>query len=91
MLYRLSSSLHQEDLFLAHEPDKEFVQQHQVVLVLTGGTEALFVELVNAGKISLTETIFLLATGQSNSLAASLEILSWIHLHHGHGEIRCDW
>lgn len=91
MLYTLSSSLHQEAITLPHPPTEEWTAEHQVVAVLTGGTEAQFVQLVKQGRIRLTEPIYILATGQSNSLAASMEILSYINQHQGHGEIRTDW
>lgn len=91
MLIELVSPLHQEPVQLSHRPDESLVQNAQVVAVLTGGTEALFLERVNNGEISLDRPIILLATQQSNSLAASMEILSWINQHNGHGEIRCNW
>lgn len=84
----LSSSLHHEALSLPFEPDPEWLQDSQVVAVLTGGSEALFLEKVQSGEITLAEPICLIAGEQSNSLAACCEILSWINQHHGHGQIR---
>ena len=72
-------------------PDEALTRDQQVVAILTGGTEALFLQRIEAGEISLDRPIILLATQQSNSLAASMEILSWINQHNGNGEIRCHW
>ena len=88
MLHTLASALHHEELHLPFEPDPKWVEENQVVAVLTGGSEALFLEKVNKGEISLDKPIYLIAGEQSNSLAASCEILSWINQHNGHGEIR---
>ena len=60
---------------------------NQVVMVMTGGTEGLFLDKVKAGEIDLKRPIYLVASGQSNSLAASLEILAYINQHGGKGEI----
>lgn len=87
MLYILSSSLHHEELTLPFEIEKNWSQTHQAVAVLTGGTEGQFLELVQNGKVSLTEPIYLLVSQQSNSLAASMEILCWINRNHGTGKI----
>ena len=88
MLITLASSLHRENLALPFEPDAKWVEENQVVAVLSGGSEALFLEKVNKGEISLDKPIYLIAGEQSNSLAACCEILSWINQHNGHGEIR---
>ena len=88
MLYTLSSSLHHEALNLPFELDEQWVQDNQVVAVLTGGSEELFLQLLQSGQLTLDKPIYLIASGQSNSLAASMEILSYINQHHGHGEIR---
>ena len=88
MLFKLASALHHEELKLPFEPDPAWVEANQVVAVLTGGSEALFLEKVNKGEISLDQPIYLIAGEQSNSLAACCEILSWINQHNGHGEIR---
>lgn len=83
----LSSSLHNEELSLPFEVDESWSNSHQAVAVLTGGTEGLFLNLVNEGRISLDEPVYLLASQQSNSLAASMEILSWLNAHGGTGRI----
>ena len=87
MLQTISSNMHKEALSLPFNLPEEWVSAHQCVAVLTGGTEALFLKLVNTGKVSLAKPIYLLASGQSNSLAASLEILSWINQHGGTGRV----
>lgn len=89
MLYTLTSSLHHEQAKVIIPFDEAFVKDHQVVAVMTGGTESQMVKLVREGQINLSEPVYILATERSNSLAASLEILSWINNHHGHGEVRC--
>lgn len=54
-----------------------------VIYVRTGGTEGLFEEVFP----SLKGNILLLTSGKSNSLAASLEILSYLGQHDRKGEI----
>ncbi len=87
MLKILSSSLHNEELALPFEVDQQWSETHQAVAVLTGGTEGLFLTAVKNGEITLDQPIYLLASQQSNSLAASMEILCWINRHHGTGKI----
>ena len=87
MIHLLSSSLHKEELSLPFELDEDFLQENQVVAVLTGGTESRFVELVEEGLIDLKKPVYLMVSGHSNSLAASLEILSYIRQHNGVGEV----
>lgn len=87
MLKILSSSLHNEELALPFEVDEAWSAAHQAIAVLTGGTEGLFLELVKKGEVSLKEPIYLLASQQSNSLAASMEILCWINRNQGTGKI----
>jgi len=83
----LASSLHQEALSLPFAIDTTWAATHQVVAVLTGGTEQLFQQLVHEGKVHLTEPIFLMVSNHSNSLAAGLEILSWIQQNGGTGRV----
>jgi len=87
LLHILSSSLHQEQLTLPFELPKSFLAANQVVAVLTGGTEGRFVQLVEEGLIDLTKPVYLMVSGHSNSLAASLEILSYIRQHKGVGKV----
>ena len=87
LLHILSSSLHQEKLTLPFQLPDSFLNTNQVVAVLTGGTEAQFVQLVTEGLIDLKKPVFLMVSGHSNSLAASLEILSYIRQHNGIGKV----
>ncbi|MCR5841311.1 MAG: hypothetical protein K6G86_04455 [Bacteroidales bacterium] len=56
----------------------------EIIYVRTGGTEGLFLEKVAP---RLRRPVRLLTSGQSNSLAASMEILSWLRQHGFAGEI----
>lgn len=87
LLHILSSSLHQEKLTLPFELPQSFLEANQVVAVLTGGTESQFVHLVEEGLIDLHKPVYLMVSGHSNSLAASLEILSFIRQHKGVGKV----
>ena len=87
MIHLLSSSLHQETLEIPFLIPYTFTRQNQVVAVLTGGTESNFVQLVDEGLIDLKRPVFLMVSGHSNSLAASLEILSYIRQHNGIGKV----
>ena len=87
ILHILSSNMHKEALSLPFELPESFLADNQVVAVLTGGTESQFVQLVNEGLIDLRKPVYLMVSGQSNSLAASLEILSYIRQHQGVGKV----
>jgi len=87
LLHILSSEMHRETLTLPFEVSDEFLNSHQVVAILTGGTEAKFVELIEEGLINLKQPVYLMVSGHSNSLAASLEILSYIRQHNGVGKV----
>ena len=87
ILHILSSEMHRERLGLPFEISEDFLQTHQVVAVLTGGTEGKFVQLVEEGLIDQRQPVYLMVSGHSNSLAASLEILSYIRLHKGVGKV----
>jgi hypothetical protein len=87
LLHILSSSLHQEQLSLPFKVSDSFLEANQVVAVLTGGTESQFVQLVEEGLIDLRRPVYLMVSGHSNSLAASLEILSYIRQHNGTGKV----
>ena len=58
----------------------------ELIYVRTGGTEGLFLEKV-APLLRAEGTVRLLTSGQSNSLAASMEILSWLRQRGFAGEI----
>ncbi len=87
MIIQLKSPLHKEPL--PPYSSTPLLPKDQIIEVLTGGTEGIFVEKVQSGEIDLTQPIYLVAGGQSNSLAASLEILSYINMNGGKGEILC--
>lgn len=58
-----------------------------LIYVRTGGTEGLFKPLFENGSLGSDKTIFLLTSGKSNSLAASMEILSYLRKNRRKGEI----
>ena len=59
-----------------------------IIYVRTGGTEGLFREqFFSGGKLSIPEPVRLLTSGKGNSLAASMEILSFLRRHGLKGEI----
>ncbi|MBO4379749.1 MAG: hypothetical protein J5784_01975 [Muribaculaceae bacterium] len=58
-----------------------------IIFVRTGGTESVFLNLVKTGKINLNRRIYLLASNSNNSLAASMEILSYLRRNNCRGEI----
>ena len=59
-----------------------------VIYVRTGGTEGLFKEQFFAcGRLSIPQPVRLLTSGKSNSLAASMEILSFLNRNGLKGEI----
>jgi L-fucose isomerase-like protein len=58
-----------------------------VIYVRTGGTEALFRKLLPQLKKRAQSVFYLLTSGKSNSLAASMEILSYLHQNGMRGEI----
>lgn len=87
LLHILSSEMHKETLGLPFELPEAFLRANQVVAVLTGGTEAKFVQLVEEGLVDLHKPVYLMVSGHSNSLAASLEILSYIRQHKGVGKV----
>jgi len=101
-LYTLTSNLHKEtarpareetfikdierelgEEFLYRDDDFSDFGQHgmSLVYVRTGGTEGLFKDLNLKGRISI------LTSGRSNSLAASMEILSYLRQQGQAGEI----
>lgn len=79
--------MHKEELGLPFEVSRDFLNANQVVAVLTGGTEAKFIHLVEDGLVDLRKPVYLMVSGHSNSLAASLEILSYIRQHKGVGKV----
>ena len=66
ILHILSSEMHREALTLPFELPASFLEKNQVVAVLTGGTEAKFIQLVDEGLIDLNKPVFLMVSGHSN-------------------------
>ena len=87
MLHTLRSSLHTEIKDIPFKVSDSFIEENQVVSVLTGGTEALFLDLVREKKIDLQRPVYLLVSGYSNSIPAALEILSFIRQRNGIAKI----
>ncbi len=87
MLHTLCSTLHTETSSMPFQVPETFIEENQVVAVLTGGTESQFVGLVNEGKIDLQKPVYMLVSGYSNSLPAALEILSFIRQRNGVAKI----
>jgi len=58
-----------------------------LIFVRTGGTEGIFRSLLPQLQAQSTSPFYLLASGKSNSLAASLEILSYLRQNGFQGEI----
>ena len=58
-----------------------------LIYVRTGGTEGLFKKLLPQLSVARQKRFYLLASGMSNSLAASVEILSYLQNNGLHGEI----
>ena len=83
MLHVLCSELHTEVSDMPFKVSDEFIDENQVVAVLSGGTEAQFVDLVRTKKIDLRRPIYLMVSAYSNSLPAALEILSFIRQRNG--------
>jgi len=87
MLYTLCSELHTEVSDMPFKVSDSFIEESQVVAVLSGGTEAQFVDLVRAKKIDLKRPVYLQVSEYSNSLPAALEILSFIRQRNGIAKI----
>ena len=58
-----------------------------LIYVRTGGTEGLFKQLLPELQAKSNRPFYLLTSGKSNSLAASMEILSYLRQHDIRGEI----
>ena len=58
-----------------------------LIYVRTGGTEGIFRRLLPELQSKSQRPFYLLTSGKSNSLAASMEILSYLQQHHIEGEI----
>ena len=87
MLHTLCSKLHTEVSELPFKVSDSFAEENQVVAVLSGGTEALFLDLLQKKEIDLKRPIYLMVSEYSNSLPAALEILSFIRQRNGIAKI----
>lgn len=87
MLYTLCSHLHTEVSDMPFKVSDTFIEENQVVAVLSGGTEAQFLDLLKEKKLDLKRPIYLLVSEFSNSLPAALEILSFIRQRNGMAKI----
>jgi len=61
------------------------MEKHEIFLVATGGVEGLFVKLLDNEMVG--ENVSLIADGRNNSLAASMEILTYLNEKGGNGRI----
>ena len=75
--------------FTFHGSDYSDYGQHalNLIYVRTGGTECVLKPLLPAILAATPQPLYLLTSGKSNSLAASMEILSYLQQHDIHGEI----
>lgn len=76
--------------FIIHNADYSQYGEtaNNLIYVRTGGTESSFLSLFfRNGKLSIKEPVRLLTSGQSNSLAASMEIMSFLNQNSVKGEI----
>lgn len=87
MLHTLCSNLHTEVSGMPFKVSDSFIEENQVVAVLSGGTEAQFIDLIREKKIDLKRPVYLMVSGYSNSLPAALEILSFIRQRNGLAKI----
>lgn len=87
MLHTLCTNLQNEVSQMPFKVSDSFVRENQVVAILSGGTEAKFVDLLREKKIDLKRPIYLLVSEYRNSLPAALEILSFIRQRNGMAKI----
>ena len=87
MLHVLCSNLHTEVSDMPFKVSDSFIEENQVVAVLSGGTEAQFVGLVREKQIDLKRPVYLMVSAFSNSQPAALEILSFIRQRKGIAKI----
>lgn len=64
--------------------EQYLAEDFALLYVASGGSEGYFLEVFEQLK---TRHCYILTSGESNSLAASMEILSFLHKHGGSGEI----
>ncbi len=81
------SSLHQEFVLCGDDYSSYGSHSLDLIYVRTGGTEGIFRSLQPSLVQSVDDTFYLLTSGKSNSLAAAMEILSFLLQNGYHGEI----
>lgn len=81
------SSLHQEFVLCGDDYSSYGSHSLDLIYVRTGGTEGIFRSLLPSLVQSVDDTFYLLTSGKSNSLAAAMEILSFLLQNGYHGEI----
>jgi len=70
---------------IGEEMPLQQTERHDAVLIATGGVEGLFVKLLDNAMVA--DSISLIADGRNNSLAASMEILTYLNENGGSGRI----
>ncbi|MBO4658496.1 MAG: hypothetical protein J5637_02615 [Prevotella sp.] len=65
----------------------DYGHDFSLIYVRTGGTEGIFARLLPQLRAQSQHPFYLLTSGKSNSLAASMEILSYLRQHDEDGEI----
>ncbi|MBQ9657081.1 MAG: hypothetical protein IJ841_07225 [Prevotella sp.] len=81
------SSLHIEFDFLGSDYASYGTHALDLIYVRTGGTEGIFLQMLPQLQAQSAKPFYLLTSGKSNSLAASMEILSYLRQHGLRGEI----
>ena len=67
MLHKLCSRLHTEVSDMPFKVSDSFVEENQVVAVLSGGTEAQFMDLVREKQIDLKRPVYLIRDGRQTN------------------------
>ncbi len=75
------------DYTLKGDDFSDYGSTFSVIYIRTGGTEGLFARLLPLLREKSRHPFYLLTSGKSNSLAASMEILSYLRQHGEEGEI----
>ena len=79
-LENISKNLKEE---IIYSPIEDYDCSIKLIFIESGGSEGLFLNHIK----ELKEPYYLLTSGTNNSLAASLEILTYLNLHDKKGEI----
>lgn len=77
-----------EEFEYVHSLENYHADKNQLLYVRTGGAEGIFLsEIYQKGHLNANSIVTILTSGQSNSLAASMEILSFLRLKNIPGRI----